>query len=87
MVKAGCIPFVPDSGGQVEIVDEPSLCWRDADDAVAKIDAVLRDEARQRQLAEKLAGHAQRFSAERFMREFRDLVEGFAARSKGLSPT
>lgn len=59
---------------------EPALCWRDVDDAVAKIDAVLRDEARQRQLAQTLAARAGQFSTERFMSEFREVVEGFAAR-------
>jgi len=80
LVKAGCIPFVPDTGGQVEIVGDPQLCYRDVDDAVAKIDAVLSDETRQRQLAEKLAGHMERFSNERFACEFREIVEGFASR-------
>ena len=55
MLKAGCIPFVPDRGGPPEIVGEPGLCYADVDDGVTKIDAVLRDELRQRQLAAALA--------------------------------
>lgn len=78
MVKAGCIPFVPDSGGQVEIVDEPSLCYRDADDAVAKIDGLLRNEARQHELSVRCADRGRRFSAEQFMQRFRQVVEDFA---------
>jgi len=83
MVKAGCIPFVPDTGGQVEIVGEPSLCYRDADDAVSKINSVLRSGNRQRELAERLARHGRQFSTERFMQEFREVVKGFAEKRGG----
>lgn len=83
MVAAGCIPFVPDNGGLVEIVEEPELRYRDPSDAVAKIDAVLRDPQRQRQLAAGLAQRAGRFSTERFMREFRAAVDEFARRRAG----
>jgi hypothetical protein len=48
---------------------------------LAKIDAVLCSESRQRELAAKLTGSARQFSTERFMQEFRGIVEGFAARS------
>jgi len=78
-LKAGCIPFVPDSGGQTEIVDHDALCYGDPDDAVARIDGVLRDEARQHTLREHLGPRAEQFSAARFMREFWNVVERFSA--------
>jgi glycosyltransferase involved in cell wall biosynthesis len=86
-VKAGCIPFVPDSGGQTEIVGDPALCYADPDDAVAKIDAVLRDEAKQHALREHLRRQAEQFSAERFMQEFRGVVERFQQQQASLSAT
>jgi glycosyltransferase involved in cell wall biosynthesis len=82
-VRSGCIPFVPDSGGPVEIVAEPSLCYRDEADAVEKIDAVLRDEARQARLREHLAERAKLFTTERFCEEFRQIVLDFA-RERGV---
>ncbi len=78
MVKAGCIPFIPDTGGQVEIVDEPSLCWSDPDDAVAKIDRVLSSDPLQRRFAATLADRAGRFSPAHFGSQFRTIVKDFA---------
>jgi len=86
-VKAGCIPFVPDSGGQTEITDHPALQYEDPEDAVQKIDAVLRDEAKQHALREHLRRQAEQFSAERFMQEFRGVVERFQEQQASLSAT
>jgi glycosyltransferase involved in cell wall biosynthesis len=74
MVKAGCIVFVPDSGGQKEIVDHPALTFRDDDEAVEKIAAVLRNAELQEKLRNHLARQAQMFSAERFQQQIRDVV-------------
>jgi glycosyltransferase involved in cell wall biosynthesis len=76
-VLAGCIPFVPDSGGPPEIVGHADLCYRDEDEAVAKITAVLQSEARQQSLREHLSQQAGRFATETFMREFRAMVADF----------
>ena len=37
LVKAGCLTFVPNGGGQTEIVDHPSLIFENDDDAIQKI--------------------------------------------------
>jgi glycosyltransferase involved in cell wall biosynthesis len=66
MVKAGMIPFVPDSGGQVEIVDEPRLTYADVEDAAAKIGALLGNPDLQRGVLKHLTGQSARFSRERF---------------------
>ena len=67
---AGCIPFVHDSGGQVEIVGRDSrLCFTSADDAVEKIDSVLNDAALQYSLGESLVGRRSLFGTERFKTE------------------
>jgi hypothetical protein len=44
MIAAGMIPFVPNSGGQRELVnEEPALMFETTDEAVEKISAVLSD--------------------------------------------
>ncbi|HMB96309.1 MAG TPA: glycosyltransferase family 4 protein [Tepidisphaeraceae bacterium] len=80
MVKAGCIPFVPNTGGQVEIVEHPALCCGDVDHAVKQIDAVIRDEKLCREIREHLQARGARFSAQIFMDGFRQIVERFVAR-------
>ena len=58
MIEAGCITFVPSNGGQVEIVGDPALCYDDVDDAVKKIDAVLRSPESQSRITAVLSGDA-----------------------------
>jgi glycosyltransferase involved in cell wall biosynthesis len=86
LVRAGCIVWVPDGGGQVEIVDDPRLVYHSVDDAVARIVAVLRDPHEQATLRKHLAGRAALFSPERFMGEVRAAVED-AARLGGKAPS
>jgi glycosyltransferase involved in cell wall biosynthesis len=75
MVLAGCVPFVPDGGGLVEIVgDLPELRYRSVEDAVATIDRVRRDDDLLGRLRSALADRKPGLGADRFMREFRDAV-------------
>lgn len=74
MVKGGCIVFVPDGGGQVEIVGEKVLRYGDVNEAVGKIVHVLRDGNLQNVLRKHLARRAQQFSAEHFMGKIRQVV-------------
>ncbi|HEU5195199.1 MAG TPA: glycosyltransferase [Methylomirabilota bacterium] len=78
MVRAGCIVWVPDGGGQVEIVDDPRLTYSSVDDAIGKIVATLRDPHEEASLRKHLAGRAAVFSVERFMREVREAVHDAA---------
>jgi glycosyltransferase involved in cell wall biosynthesis len=71
MVRAGCVVWVPDGGGQVEIVAEPRLTYSSVDDAVRKIVRTLRDPAEQAALRTHLAGRWPLLSTERFMCEVR----------------
>ena len=75
MVKAGCITFVPASGGQTEIVDHPLLAFDDEEDAAQKICTVLASETLQQTLRTHLDTAAQRFSAAEFMRSIREIVQ------------
>lgn len=77
MVKAGCLVWVPDGGGQTEIVAHPRLVFSDPDDAARKILAVLADPEKQASLRGHLETRAGLFSTERFVRETRALVRAF----------
>ena len=78
MVTAGCIPFVPDGGGQREIVGgDERLLYRATDEAADKIARVLRDRELQRTLRAHLAGRCAQFSSECFVRRIRQIVAEF----------
>jgi glycosyltransferase involved in cell wall biosynthesis len=77
MVKSGCIVFVPNGGGQVEIVDHPALIFENEADAVDKIDAVLAQEAEQETLRAHLRRRSKAFSVETFREAIRRVVAEF----------
>jgi len=77
IVKAGCIIFVPDGGGQVEIVDNPQLIYRDEDDAMRKIEKVLSDANIQIILRKHLSVCSQKFSVESFQQSIKSIVREF----------
>ncbi|MEW6281516.1 MAG: glycosyltransferase [Candidatus Eremiobacterota bacterium] len=70
LILGGCIPFVPDDGGQVEITRDPRLEYASVEDAVEKIDRVLRSEPLQAELRAVLAERRSHLGVERFLREF-----------------
>jgi glycosyltransferase involved in cell wall biosynthesis len=75
LLCGGCIPFVYNGGGQVEIVDhEPRLIYDSPADAAAKIIQTLRDPHLQMELREHLAQRKELFSAPRFVRQVRAIV-------------
>jgi len=77
MVKAGCIVFVPNGGGQKEIVDTTELVYDDAADAVDKITRVLNDHELQRALLHRMADQGRIFSTEAFCQNIRAIVRDF----------
>lgn len=86
MVNAGCIVFVPNDGGQIEIIgDRPELIFSSRADAVEKIDRVLRDPDQQDVLRAQLAECKATFSADEFIRKLRAIVAEFPtpARKEG----
>lgn len=75
MVASGILPFVPDSGGQREVVgEEEMLTYDGTEDAVEKIDRVLSDPATERRLRRSLAENSSRFAAGRFREQMRAVV-------------
>jgi glycosyltransferase involved in cell wall biosynthesis len=81
MVKAGCIAFAPVEGGPSEILNHQALLYRNDDDAVEKITAVLQNTELQQKLLLHLHGQANKFSAEHYMNGLRAAVEEFLQRS------
>jgi glycosyltransferase involved in cell wall biosynthesis len=77
MVKAGCIVFVPNEGGQAEIVNNQSLLYESVEDAVNKIDAVLRQSNLQDDFLDHLEEQGEKFSTSKFMNGMRTAVEEF----------
>jgi glycosyltransferase involved in cell wall biosynthesis len=80
MVHAGCIVWVPNSGGQVEIVGDARLRYDTVEGAAAAITRTLSDPAEEADLRARLGKQARLFSAERFVREFREVVAERARR-------
>jgi glycosyltransferase involved in cell wall biosynthesis len=79
MATAGCIVWVRDEGGQVEIVGgEPRLMFRSVDEAVTKILRVMEDPAEQASLRALLAARAPRFGVERFVAGVRAAADEIA---------
>ena len=74
MVRAGCIVWVPDGGGQVEIVGDARLTYGSIEEGVAKITRTLGDADEQARLRAHLATRASLFSTERFMQQVRAAV-------------
>ncbi|MEM7226198.1 MAG: glycosyltransferase [Pseudomonadota bacterium] len=76
--RAGCITFVPDSGGPPEIVGgDERVIFDSSEDAVEKIDRVLSDTALEATLQRDVARRGATFSEQRFMDEILEVVETF----------
>jgi glycosyltransferase involved in cell wall biosynthesis len=74
MVKAGCIVFVPNGGGQVEIINNQKLIYNNDKEAVEKIIAVFKDKGLQIELRKKLFENSKKFSTENFMNSVRKII-------------
>ena len=77
MVKAGSLVWVPDGGGQKEIVAHPGLIYSGRGHAAALILAALGEPAAEAALRYHLEARADLFSSGRFVEEMRGVVRGF----------
>ncbi len=77
MIKAGNIVCVPDGGGQREIVNHHDLIYKTEDDAISKIERVLKDGNKQKELLNHLKNQSEKFSASTFMSEINNIVKNF----------
>jgi hypothetical protein len=82
MVASGTLPFVPDSGGQREVVGkQDALTYRSVADAVETIDRVLSDGTLERRLRQGLPDAERAFGHERFRETIRTVVRQAATRT------
>lgn len=80
MLKAGCIPFVPNNGGQVEIVGrDERLVYENEEEAVEKIVRIVGNPEEQNSIRSYLNPRKRLFSAEKFMSEIREVVKRFCS--------
>jgi len=77
MVKAGLVVWVPDGGGQKEIVAHPGLVYSGRGQAASLILAALGDPAAEAAMRYHLEARADLFSSGRFVDEMRGIVRGF----------
>ena len=77
MARAGMIVWVPDGGGQTEIVGAADLCYTNEEDAVGKILRVLRSDDLQRQWRYHLTARAYLFSTDNFVSTIQQIVSTF----------
>lgn len=76
--KGGCITFVADDGGPLEIVGhDERLIYHSTDDAIEKIDRILNDEHLRMQVLRGVVERAGWFSETRFMADILSAVEDF----------
>ena len=85
MLKAGCIPFVPNGGGQTEIVGgDERLVYRTEKEAVEKVIRVITNPGEQTSIRSYLDSRRELFSTEKFMTRIREIVRQFqGAASEG----
>ncbi|PSF34267.1 glycosyl transferase family 1 [Aphanothece hegewaldii CCALA 016] len=77
MVKAGVIPFVKSSGGQIEIVgkDNQDLFYKSDEDAVNAIVKVLQNQDKIIQIRQSLKLQKDLFSTDNFMSQIKRIVQ------------
>jgi glycosyltransferase involved in cell wall biosynthesis len=74
MMAAGVVPFVPRQGAQAELVEDASLIYRDRDEAVDRILAVLSSPRLQTRLHHAVLRRAETYHPPGFARRVRELV-------------
>ncbi|WP_254546572.1 glycosyltransferase family 4 protein [Halomarina pelagica] len=76
LVAGGALPFVPDNGGQRDIVDRRAhLTYHTVEDAIETIDRVLSSPDLRADLRPDPASVERRFGRERFRREVREVLD------------
>jgi glycosyltransferase involved in cell wall biosynthesis len=78
MARAGMIVWVPNGGGQIEIVgNEAALLYEDEREAAEKIARVLRHPVEEQRLHELLAERSKAFGTDRFVTQIQAIVREF----------
>lgn len=79
LIKGGCIPFVPDEGGHLEITGgaENYLGFTNEQDALEKIIAVLKNDKLQNEIRAGLAKNIDKFSITMFRENLLKIIDNF----------
>ena len=84
--RAGCITFVHNSGGPVEIVGgDRRLTFESVEEAAAKIAAVIENPVLQGELIGQVAERRNWFSTERFCDSIREVVAEFTGKNRAAT--
>ena len=75
MIAGGVIPFIPDGGGQREIIEnESTLLWNSPAECIENIESVLNDPQREQNVIDSLPDIKQRFGKQRFQNNIINMV-------------
>jgi glycosyltransferase involved in cell wall biosynthesis len=78
MVKAGCITFIPNNGGQVEIVGgDERMIYQTKEEAVTKILRVINNPYEQTLLRNYLRSRKELFSTDQFIHCIQEIIRKF----------
>ncbi|WP_456380201.1 glycosyltransferase family 4 protein [Thiolapillus sp.] len=75
MMKAGCVVWAHNSGGQPDILQMPMLLYKDNKEAAEKIDRMLRNANQLKQTQERLLNLSEKYFVEHYMRDICSIVE------------
>ncbi|WP_456418131.1 glycosyltransferase family 4 protein [Thiolapillus sp.] len=78
MMKAGCVVWAHNSGGQPDILQTPELLYEDKAEAVKKIDQLLREPERLKPIQGRLQQLSEKYAVERYISDIRQIVEDWS---------
>ncbi len=75
-IANGCIPIVPDSGGQPEIVTDPSLRYNSIEEGVQRLrEAESLPDSERKTIRDNLFSNIRQFDREHFQRKWKLIIE------------
>lgn len=78
LVSGGVIPFVPNDGGQIEIVNFCNkVTYESEEEAAAKLDKAMKSDERVRKIKYELHDMKNKFGVRRFREEIKHIVERY----------
>lgn len=76
IIAGGALPFVRPEGGQANIVNkQEELMYKNVDDGIDKIEQVITDRKKQKELIKAMPDVKKEYGADRFKNEFKKVVD------------